>query len=382
MYRSLGCFHTLQPGSNPFVAPAIPALTPEGFVRWQFIQILLDPDAHVPLLQEAVKRFEIRRPDGGEPFPHLLPEEALPLEADRDILAWHKDALETLRHSPPPRASSVRGSSVSRRANDEVQSITDSSADDSSFVDASEYFPSQRRRASHAAPRVIPPSPDMDEFAPQHEPRGLPEREQVRSEIGQQRISDEPWFSDGPTPTASVPPVRPRPHHLGRSLITRTSRTQSPYSSDHQQAHSSSSRERFQRSIHPSRSGDRLVPFLDAQGRRHSAGNVHEHGRPSMRHEHSPSHTLSPPFYVRPSPSDLPNEAPPSRPHSAVRFETPSYEPRRSRPVSHPMRSEYSHHSSSSSSDSDHEEAPARHGRSSSNTRDERQHASRRHERR
>ena len=384
MYRSLGCFHTLQPQSNPFAAPTLPALTPEGFVRWQSIQLLLDPDKHVPLLQEAVKRFEIRRPDGGEPFPRLLPEEALPLEADDDLLAWHNNVLENLRHCPPTRPNGAsQGDSGSPRVSDEVQSINDSSTDDSSFVDASDYFQPQRKGIPRASPHVIPPSPETDRYVPTHESRNLAEREErKRSKSDQRSISDEPWFSDGPTPTTSAPPAQARPSQLSRSYTTRTPRTQSPYDSDGRQTNTSTARERFQPLDRSSRSGARLSPFLDTQSRRHSASNVHDRRHLGVQNELPQSRTLSPPFYARPNPSDLPNEILLSRPQSAVRFETPSYEPRRSRTASRPERSGSTRYDSSSSSGSDVEGLSARQRRSFSKTRDEHQHTTRRAERR
>ena len=381
-YRSLGCFYTLQPGSNPFVAPTLPALTPEGFVRWQFIQILLDPDAHVPLLQEAVKRFDIRRPDGGEPFPHLLPEEALPLETDEDILKWYKDALETLRHSPPIAKPASRGSSYSPKRSYGVQSVTDSSADDSSFVDASDYFPTRRTRGQRALPRVKPPSPDVEGSPSQRELQNYTHQDQRRnSATDQQAISDEPWIGNGPTPTAPAPPCRARPTHISRSYTTRVPRTQSTYDSDGPRTGPIATRGRDQRSDRSPRSGERLTPFLDTHGRRHSASNVHDRSYRDRRYELPQSNTLSPPFYARPSPPDLPSDISLPRPQSAVRFDTPNFGAGRPRTASHP-RAGSSQYSSSSGSESDQEEAPVRRTRSISRSRDERHYISRRSERR
>ena len=382
MYRSLGCFYSLQPGSNPFVAPTLPALTPEGFVRWQFIQILLDPDAHVPLLQEAVKRFEIRRPDGGEPFPHLLPEEALPLETDTDILKWYNDVLETLRHSPSVPNAASRGSSYSPKRSDGVQSITDSSADDSSFVDASDYFPSRHNRVTRTSPRGMHPSLDVERLPSQNGLNHLTQRDRTgKSETDQRSISDEPWASDGSTPTAPTPPNRARPSHISRSYTTRIPRTQPTCDSDGPRTSTMAARERPQRSDRSSRSGERLAPFLDAHARRHSASNVHDQRHRDRRYELPQSNTLSPPFYARPSPPDLPSDMSLPRPQSAVRFDTPDYGPRHPRTASR-SRAGSTQYSSSSSSESELEEAPARRARSSSRARDERQYTPRHADRR
>ncbi|KAL9581164.1 MAG: hypothetical protein Q9212_004061 [Teloschistes hypoglaucus] len=96
IYQSLGCYHTLQPEKDPFEAPRLPALTPQGFVRWQTVQVLLKPDVHVPFLQNAVKRLDIINPTDGFPFPHPLPWDALPSRPDPEMVQWHEGVGETL----------------------------------------------------------------------------------------------------------------------------------------------------------------------------------------------------------------------------------------------------------------------------------------------
>lgn len=73
IYQSLGCFHTLEPERDPYTRPSIPALTPQGFVRWQTVQLLLEPGEHVPFLQNAVKRFDLINPADGAPFQAYCP---------------------------------------------------------------------------------------------------------------------------------------------------------------------------------------------------------------------------------------------------------------------------------------------------------------------
>lgn len=97
IYQSLGCFHSLQPLSNAFEAPTLPALLPSGFVRWQTIQILLDPDEHSTYLQNAVRMWDIRNPFGGY-FPKTIPREAFPAEPDPDMIAWHEDVSRRLEY--------------------------------------------------------------------------------------------------------------------------------------------------------------------------------------------------------------------------------------------------------------------------------------------
>ena len=113
VYGRLGCYHTLQPGKDPYTLPTTPALTPAGFVRWQMIQLQLNPEEHVPFLQKAVKRFDLINPADGAHFPRVLPKESLPHQPDQAIVEWvenngddleseaKKEAFEEL----PPRPS-------------------------------------------------------------------------------------------------------------------------------------------------------------------------------------------------------------------------------------------------------------------------------------
>ncbi|KAK2743889.1 hypothetical protein FQN57_004512 [Myotisia sp. PD_48] len=94
IYKSLGCFHTLQPTLNAFETPCVPSLLPQGFVRWQTIQLLLCPEEHSSFLREAVRRHDIINPDNGLVFPKTIPESAFPSKPDADMLNWH----ETLSH--------------------------------------------------------------------------------------------------------------------------------------------------------------------------------------------------------------------------------------------------------------------------------------------
>ena len=91
VYRRLGCYHTLQPDKDPYTLPTIPALTPAGFVRWQLVQLQLNPDEHVPFLREAVKRFDLINPADGAHFPRVLPKESLPHQPDMEIVAWFEN---------------------------------------------------------------------------------------------------------------------------------------------------------------------------------------------------------------------------------------------------------------------------------------------------
>lgn len=124
IYQSLGCFHSLQPTRNPFETPSIPALLPHGFVRWQTIQILLNPDEHSRYLQNAVSQWDIPNPSGGF-FPKIIPREAFPVRPDPDMVAWHESVSRRLEddyekskgsHQSSPEFSSRRFYSSSKDA--------------------------------------------------------------------------------------------------------------------------------------------------------------------------------------------------------------------------------------------------------------------------
>ncbi|KAF8540459.1 hypothetical protein BDD12DRAFT_734590, partial [Trichophaea hybrida] len=95
IYSTLGCAHSLQPvPGDDFLPPSIPALSTRGFAIWQTIQLLLDPEEHVHYLQNAVKKFPLRDPETGEPFPREIPAEAFPRTPDVETERWHDAAFE------------------------------------------------------------------------------------------------------------------------------------------------------------------------------------------------------------------------------------------------------------------------------------------------
>ncbi|EPS31002.1 hypothetical protein PDE_05956 [Penicillium oxalicum 114-2] len=97
IYQSLGCFHSLQPSTSPYEPPAIPSLCPNGFVRWQTIQLLMDPDEHWRFLNNAVQEWNIVDAKG-EAFPKSIPRDAFPSEPDPEMLQWHEGVAKRLEH--------------------------------------------------------------------------------------------------------------------------------------------------------------------------------------------------------------------------------------------------------------------------------------------
>jgi len=94
IYSTLGCEHSLQPVTgDDFLPPSIPALTPRGFAIWQTIQLLLEPEEHVPYLQNAVKKFPLVDLETGERFPREIPRAAFPRWPDEETERWHDEAF-------------------------------------------------------------------------------------------------------------------------------------------------------------------------------------------------------------------------------------------------------------------------------------------------
>ncbi|PKY04510.1 hypothetical protein P168DRAFT_327449 [Aspergillus campestris IBT 28561] len=90
IYQRLGCFHSIQPSADPYTPPSVPALQPNGFVRWQTIQLLLDPEEHSQHLQNAVRQWDIQTPEGRR-FPKTIPRHAFPTASDPEMVAWHEE---------------------------------------------------------------------------------------------------------------------------------------------------------------------------------------------------------------------------------------------------------------------------------------------------
>lgn len=89
LYRTLGCYHSLQPTRNAFEAPSIPCLTDDGYVRWQTLQLLLCPEEHANMLQKALQIYQVPRRAGGF-FPRAVPRECFPARPDADMEKWHR----------------------------------------------------------------------------------------------------------------------------------------------------------------------------------------------------------------------------------------------------------------------------------------------------
>ena len=91
IYRSIGCLQSLRPrpGAEAYEPPCVPCLLPTGFIRWQTIQLLMDPDEHWGYLVRAMELWDICDAHGN-PFPKDLPRDAFAAEPDVEMIKWHE----------------------------------------------------------------------------------------------------------------------------------------------------------------------------------------------------------------------------------------------------------------------------------------------------
>ncbi|WYZ44205.1 hypothetical protein EsH8_VII_000641 [Colletotrichum jinshuiense] len=160
IWQVTGCQHSMQPSEDDFVPPSVPALTLRGFVRWESIEILLGPEEHVPFIQQAVKIWNLKHPETGEPFPPELPSSAFPGKADPQIEKWHKECAEKLRKAAAPNDDPPSPKSAPSRPPER-----DEPRVKAAYVHVRNPYPK-------ASPKSSPPprAPQADYFAPPTRP--------------------------------------------------------------------------------------------------------------------------------------------------------------------------------------------------------------------
>jgi len=123
IYQKLRCSYSLQPLSSrdgEYAIPNIPALKPDGFVKWSTVQLLLAPSEHALFLQNALSQYEVRDSQSGELFPKLLPRQLFPREPHEEMIRWHQSISDELyreataaqpsTESKPPRSGKQKQS--------------------------------------------------------------------------------------------------------------------------------------------------------------------------------------------------------------------------------------------------------------------------------
>jgi hypothetical protein len=184
MYRTLGCYHSLQPTRSPFDTPCIPCLTPHGYARWQTIQLMLSPQEHVPFLQKAVQIYDVPRADGGY-FPKNLPRECLPDRPDAEMEKWYRFVTGSLNQdnymrrikysptqSPYPEPQDRRDSYFLNG-----QSTPNKATRTDSYTDEQARLAAYRRRSS--VPDIVSPGPGAERGS--HWDPNTPQERKARS---------------------------------------------------------------------------------------------------------------------------------------------------------------------------------------------------------
>ncbi|KAK5122530.1 hypothetical protein LTR16_004031, partial [Cryomyces antarcticus] len=159
IYKSLGCLHSLQPSpnSNGYSEPYIPALKPQGFVTWQTLQLLLAPEAHVPFLQEAVRKGDITDPKTGATFPKLLPKESFPTKPDQPMIKWYEGVSERLRKEAEKESVTGRASDAEEHSQrvDRYSSEISNNGSVDERTDAASYFANPLYRNHEGRPGIV-----------------------------------------------------------------------------------------------------------------------------------------------------------------------------------------------------------------------------------
>jgi hypothetical protein len=223
IYRSLGAFHSLQPAPNDdgYSSPTIPALKRQGFVTWQTIQLLLGPEVHVPVLQNAVKQFDVVDPMTGNTFPKVLPAACLPNKPDDAMEAWYDTVAQRLQlEAEEDGRESEKEPHVHVNLSEHApRTSTEYSGDsaDEKHAAASYFSDPLNRQSRHTRPPIIRHFSKQ----PTH-PYEDPNRGRVISSVRHMlnpfsksrrahgRYEEDSLSDDDRTPVAPVPPPVPR----------------------------------------------------------------------------------------------------------------------------------------------------------------------------
>ncbi|ODA79445.1 hypothetical protein RJ55_05038 [Drechmeria coniospora] len=204
IWQVTGCQHSLQPTTDDFAAPSIPALTFRGFSRWESLEILLGPEEHVPFLQYAVRNWALKHPDTGEPFPSHLPVDVFPSRPDTEVDRWHKSCADRLKSEA---ASSAEDAPPSPKPSSPAANHT--SPPQFAYVHLNPFRPpSPRSKApksdhfSRPMPFAHVPAHPSTRHAGTRRPGPSPPRDETAEEHARRKS-----FSDYASPKANTEPL-------------------------------------------------------------------------------------------------------------------------------------------------------------------------------
>lgn len=228
----------------------MPALKKQGFVTWQTIQLLLGPDMHVPVLQNAVKQFDVVDPETGNVFPKVLPASCLPTKPDDAMEAWYDTVAQRLqREAEEDSAETEKSPRVRVSQNDRApRTSNDYSGDsaDEKHAAASYFSDPFYRQSRHSRPPIVRHFSKQSAHPYEDPSRGrlISSVRHMLNPFGKSRrmpgrYEDDSLSSDDDsTPVAPVPPPRyvshasqashKRPHPQRRESTLSTSSDSDP----------------------------------------------------------------------------------------------------------------------------------------------------------
>lgn len=235
MYQTLGCYHSLQPTSSPFETPRIPCLKPEGFARWQTIQILLCPEENVGFIQKAVQIWNVPMLNGGT-FPKHIPKEVFPDRPDEEMERWHrmvtgqlnqKNYLRRIKNSPyqspHPDVHDRRDSYFSNGQASRLSQTTSK--------EEQQHLADLYRRRSSVPDFPSPPGERMSHWDPRNDHEARKARSQSAQRVPVQPTRPRSHTASGPPPSHShhMSSGSPSSGQTGGGSAERTGRRSSGY---------------------------------------------------------------------------------------------------------------------------------------------------------
>lgn len=154
IYTKLRCNYSLQPNptaGDRFVHPTIPALKRDGFLKWSVVQLLLGPNEHALFLQNALKRYDIRDPQTGRPFPKLLPRQLFPEHPNEDMTRWHQSISDEMYREAM--AAQSPGESRHKKGYGEAKPSSETTSDHKHL--AATYFSNPHYRNTEGRPTIL-----------------------------------------------------------------------------------------------------------------------------------------------------------------------------------------------------------------------------------
>lgn len=254
IYKTLGALHSLQPveGDDGYATPSVPALKHKGYITWQTIQLLLDPEEHVPFLQRAVEKFDIINGQDGQPFPKVLPSSALPTKPDPDMLKWFEQVNKHLTQEAQAEQGAAHTGAKMGAADPAADYSTDDSADEKSG--AAKFFSAPVFRDGSGRPtsvrRVSRPKPRSPQRSLYERGKGMvrgvrhiigPSYDSRRSSYPERPVRQDAIYSpadydDGPPPNTLrpdyVPPIERAARRAAQARAQRTPSTGTDTESD------------------------------------------------------------------------------------------------------------------------------------------------------